>query len=655
VSTTTSTTIESTTTTIFVPETVPAKLAPANGASVVGGEIANIVWSQVDQQQMKAEVGDSTLMMAAISPSGERQPLLPNGSLAYVPGSTTRVDGAGMLPGSKVEVWMHSTPTLLGVATVGADGVFAQVFQVPALIEHGSHKLQVVGVSPAGEEMVIALGVTVTDQATIEKAKAGEMSVTEADMLAHPGVTGLSTMSDDSANSVLLLLILIVLLLAAVSFDRLVVVPRRRSFADRVSSATPWLVHAQPVRMATHGLGLLVGLGALVSTDGQVAAPTALWLGILVVLGILDSIGALVALATWASVFVATGRVNSLTELSVVVLVGAIAMLPLASAEILRPRGNGRSQRVGTVAQIVVSAAMASLMTVVLTWLLVAGSDVRFAAAEYVTEIGAAAAFAAIARFALVSKMNPFALRHAREVPLAYFVAIFGVVAIAHVSVDLDVTNVVGVLVVAGLLAASTGAFRFVMAPRILSRLALVGVVALTVTSGAISFGSNEVEEIVLEQDATAIDSMKIVGETSAFIDGIPHIFVAGSIRPGEVVYVNGAVGMTLTIASVRTDGTLIPLTSDGTIQLIRGHSVSITGTGFAADEDVNAWLFSDPILVGNTRTSGKGTVRDSFVVPAVTTNGNHTLQIRLVSPEGKIVNFGLPVVVVEDVADGGA
>ena len=254
-----------------------------------------------------------------------------------------------------------------------------------------------------------------------------------------------------------------------------------------------------------------------------------------------------------------------------------------------------------------------------------------------------------------MAKLNPLALRHAREVPLAYFVAIFGVVAIAHVSVDLDVTNIVGVLVVAGLLAASTGAFRFVMAPRTLSRLALAGVVALTIASGAISFGGNDVEEIVLEQDATAIDSMKIVGETSAFIDGIPHVFVAGSIRPGEVVYVNGAVGMTLTIASVKTDGTPIPLTADGTIQLIRGQSVSITGTGFAADQDVNAWLFSDPILVGNSRTNGKGTVRDSFVVPAVTTNGNHTLQIRLVSPEGKVVNFGLPVLVVEDVADAGA
>lgn len=95
--------------------------------------------------------------------------------------------------------------------------------------------------------------------------------------------------------------------------------------------------------------------------------------------------------------------------------------------------------------------------------------------------------------------------------------------------------------------------------------------------------------------------------------------------------------------------------TSNGTIQLMRGHSVSITGTGFAADQDVNAWLFSDPILVGNTRTNGKGTVRDSFVVPPVTKNGNHTLQIRLMSPEGKVVNFGIPVLVVDNVADGGA
>ena len=646
------TTIESTTTSVFVAATVPAKLAPANGASVIAGEPATVVWSQVEQVQMKAEVGGSTLTMAAISPAGERQPLLPNGSLAYVPGSTTRVDGSGMLPGSRVEVWMHSTPTLLGVATVGDDGGFAQVFQLPALLEHGAHKLQVVGVSPKGEEMVVALGVTVTDQATIDKVRTGEMSVTEADMLANPGVTGLSTMSDRSANNVLLVLILITLLLVAVSFDRLVVLPRRRRLADRLRDATPWLVHAPAVRIATHGLGFLVGLGALVSTNGEATAPTALWLALLVVLGILDSIGAIVALSTWAGVLLATGKVDSFTELSVVVLVGALTMLPLASAEILRPHGRARSERAGSAAQLVVTASMSSLVTVVLTWLLVAGSDVRFTAADHVREIGVAALLAAVVRFVLVANLNPHSLRHARAVPLAYFAAIFAVVGVTLVSVHITAANVIGIVVVATLIAASLGAFRFVLAPRTLARLALAGVITLTISSGAISFGRGDVQEVVLEQDATAIDSMKIIGETSAFIDGVPHVFVAGSIRPGEVVYVNGAVGMTLTLSSVRTDGTLVPLNANGAIQLMRGHSVSITATGFAPDQDVNAWLFSDPVLVGNTKTNGKGSVRDSFVVPAVVKNGDHTLQIRLMSPDGKVVNFGLPVVVIDETID---
>ena len=65
-------------------------------------------------------------------------------------------------------------------------------------------------------------------------------------------------------------------------------------------------------------------------------------------------------------------------------------------------------------------------------------------------------------------------------------------------------TNVVGVLIVAGLLATSAGAFKFVMAPRTLSRLALAGVVALTVTSGAISFGGEDVTEVVIDAAVVA-------------------------------------------------------------------------------------------------------------------------------------------------------
>ena len=91
----------------------------------------------------------------------------------------------------------------------------------------------------------------------------------------------------------------------------------------------------------------------------------------------------------------------------------------------------------------------------------------------------------------------------------------------------------------------------------------------------------NSVDIIVrgIKAGLPLLDSMKIIGETSAFIDGIPHVFVAGSIRPGEVVYVNGAVGMTLTIASVHSDGRNVPLTSNGTIQLIDRKSTRLNSS----------------------------------------------------------------------------
>ncbi|NCZ90413.1 MAG: hypothetical protein EBY93_05700 [Actinobacteria bacterium] len=63
----------------------------------------------------------------------------------------------------------------------------------------------------------------------------------------------------------------------------------------------------------------------------------------------------------------------------------------------------------------------------------------------------------------------------------------------------------------------------------------------------------------------------------------------------------------------------------------------------------MNAWLFSDPVLVGNTSTNSVGLVKDSFSVPSVVHSGTHTLQIRLVAADGKLVNFGIPVVVIDE------
>ena len=176
-------------------------------------------------------------------------------------------------------------------------------------------------------------------------------------------------------------------------------------------------------------------------------------------------------------------------------------------------------------------------------------------------------------------------------------------------------------------------------------------VALLVVASGVVRFGSGDEPQIPLEVDAVEVDQMTIIGQTSAFIDGIPHVFVAGSVKEGEVVYANGALGMTLTITSRMADGTPIPLTKDNQITLVRNHKVEISGIGFAPDQDVNAWLFSDPVLVGNTTTNSRGAVLESFDVPVKIADGSHTLQIKLTSADGKIVNFGIPVLVVSDLA----
>ena len=59
--------------------------------------------------------------------------------------------------------------------------------------------------------------------------------------------------------------------------------------------------------------------------------------------------------------------------------------------------------------------------------------------------------------------------------------------------------------------------------------------------------------------------------------------------------------------------------------------------------------MFSDPVLVGNTTTNSRGAVLESFDVPVKIADGSHTLQIKLTSADGKIVNFGIPVLVVSD------
>jgi len=358
-------------------------------------------------------------------------------------------------------------------------------------------------------------------------------------------------MDERTASKVLLLVVVLMLLLAASSTRRFTTRPRALSVADRIVDWTPWLAQHGPSRFGVHALGALVGLGALVDTDFHASAPSLTWVAILVVLGIVDVAGGLLASVVWIVGLAATGNLGSMLEVRIAILVAALGMLPIVTAELVRP-GAGRSRSNVTASQLFVVAALTATMSAGLLALLNATTGLSFAAASAMGEVAVVAILASIARLALTARLAPEALRHPRRCAPHFFAAVGVVIAVSLTPTTASASTIVGVAVFAAVVAAMTVQTRLGFAPRLVSSASMAMVAVLVVAGGVVSFGSSDVREIPLEVDAVEVDQMTIIGQTSAFVDGIPHVFVAGSVKEGEVVYANGALGMTLTITSRR-------------------------------------------------------------------------------------------------------
>jgi LPXTG-motif cell wall-anchored protein len=167
--TTTTTTIAPTTTTIApTTTTTPPEPTRANGtlpelSSGVGqmtkedGTVSQVPVQQVGQQ---VQIGTSEFYMALALETGSA--LYDNSSIILKSDLETIVTGAGFKPGSTVEVWLFSTPTLLGTTIVLQDGTFSLPVTVPGNTPAGSHTLQAEGLTTAGDLRAVSAGVIVS-------------------------------------------------------------------------------------------------------------------------------------------------------------------------------------------------------------------------------------------------------------------------------------------------------------------------------------------------------------------------------------------------------------------------------------------------------------------------------------------------------------
>lgn len=114
-----------------------------------------------DEDGVWTATGDGfVITLTVVNTDGKKTALDPDGNLIVVQNDSFEVSGSGFQPNSTVDVWLFSTPALLGVAEVDGDGDFTGTYQLPAGTPVGTHTLQVNGLSPAGELRTLNTGVT---------------------------------------------------------------------------------------------------------------------------------------------------------------------------------------------------------------------------------------------------------------------------------------------------------------------------------------------------------------------------------------------------------------------------------------------------------------------------------------------------------------
>lgn len=114
-----------------------------------------------------------TARLRATEEDGTPLPVDDQGRLVVHSSGSVQVSGTGFRPGSTVDVWLFSTPYLLGEATVAADGTFSATFALPDGVPVGAHTVQMNGVSTDGAVRSLSTGVVVLADPVATPAAAG--------------------------------------------------------------------------------------------------------------------------------------------------------------------------------------------------------------------------------------------------------------------------------------------------------------------------------------------------------------------------------------------------------------------------------------------------------------------------------------------------
>jgi hypothetical protein len=91
-----------------------------------------------------------------------------------------------------------------------------------------------------------------------------------------------------------------------------------------------------------------------------------------------------------------------------------------------------------------------------------------------------------------------------------------------------------------------------------------------------------------------------------------------------QLVFTAG--GFTVTLAGVNADGTIIPLSTEGLLEVQRGDMFRLDAQGFAPNSSVDIWMFSKTFLMDTIEVGADGLVKSTLKVPKSVEDGLHHL-----------------------------
>ena len=141
--------------------------APQNGCQELdeNGQVTPVA-VQIDLDALKVTCGTPGSLEMDLSGNEPGATKDVQGQLTFFTGKQGVASGYGFQPGSLVEVWLASTPRMLGTASVASDGTWTKVFDVPVDVAEGLHTIQAEGIGLSGQPQAVSAGVLISPTAS---------------------------------------------------------------------------------------------------------------------------------------------------------------------------------------------------------------------------------------------------------------------------------------------------------------------------------------------------------------------------------------------------------------------------------------------------------------------------------------------------------